>query len=99
MFDVRLVVADQLIDDFGAAILILELHRGTEHHAAVGAQPGHVDDLRVRQSMLDVVDAALDEALLLTGGVILGILGQIAVGARLGDRLDDVRPRFALQLL
>ena len=48
---------------------------------------------------LDLVDAALDEALLLARGVVLGVLRQVAVAARLGDRLDDVRPVLGLQAL
>ena len=51
---------------------------------------------------LDVLDAPLDKALLLAGGVILGVFFQIAVGARLGDGLDDARtldPLEPLQLL
>ena len=48
-----------------------------------------------RQPRLDLHDAALDEALLLARGVILGVLRQIAVAARLGDRLDDARPILA----
>src|ERR1700737_3177876 len=80
-------------------MLIFELHCGAEYDASRGAQLGDIDDFRVRQSVLDVVDAPFDEALLLACGVIFGILGQIAVSARFGDRLDDVRSSLALQLL
>ena len=52
------------------------------------------DELR-----LDLLDAALDEALLLARGVILGVFAQVAVRARLGDRLDDARPLLGLQPL
>ena len=48
---------------------------------------------------LDLLDAALDEALLLARGVIFGVLRQIAVAARLGDRLDDARALLGLQPL
>ena len=40
-----------------------------------------------------------DETLLLARGVVLGVLGQVAVAARLGDRLDDARAVLALQPL
>ena len=53
----------------------------------------------VRQVVLELLDPALDEALLLPGGVVLGVLAQVAVGARLGDRLDDARPVLALEPL
>jgi hypothetical protein len=58
---------------------------------------GDVDDLGVRQLMLQQLDASLDEPLLLAGGVILGVFAQVAVGSRLGDGLDDTRPVFGLQ--
>ncbi len=60
---------------------------------------GDVDDFGIRQAVLDVVDAAFDEALLLARRVVFGVLAQIAVRTRLRDRLDDVRARFALELL
>jgi len=47
--------------------------------------------------VLDVLDAALDESLLLARRVVLGILAEVTVRARLGDRLDDARPVLALE--
>jgi len=44
-------------------------------------------------------DAAFDEALLLLGRVIFGILRQVAMGARFRDRLDDLMAIFVLQAL
>src|SRR5690606_22856149 len=61
---------------------------GAEHDLVAGVELGHVDQLRVRQLRLELLDPALDEALLFAGGVVLGVLLEIAVGARLGDRLD-----------
>ena len=52
---------------------------------------GRVDDLRVGELGLDLGDAALDEALPLLGRVVVGVLGQVAVRARLGDRADHRR--------
>ena len=60
---------------------------------------GGVDDFGGRQLGLDLADAAFDEALLLARGVVFGVLGQVAVTARLGDRLDDARTILALQPL
>ena len=48
---------------------------------------------------LDLLDAALDEALLLARRVVLGVLRQVAVGARFRDGLDDARPGLGLQPL
>ena len=42
---------------------------------------------------------ALDEPLPLLGGVILGVLGEVAVGPRLGDGLDDAVALHALELV
>ena len=47
--------------------------------------------------VLDVLDAALDKALLLARRVVLGVLAQVAVRARLGDRLDDARAILGLE--
>ena len=38
------------------------------------------------------IEPALDKALALAGGMVLGVLGQIAMVARLGDGADDRRP-------
>ena len=49
------------------------------------------------QRGLEFLDAALDEALLLARGVVLGVFLQVAVRARLGDGLDDARALLALE--
>jgi hypothetical protein len=36
----------------------------------------------------EFLDAAFDEALLVLGRVVLGVFGQVALGARLGNGLD-----------
>jgi len=56
-----------------------------------------IDHLGAVDLALQIVDAPLDERLLLARGVILGVLRQIAVRARLGDRLDDGGPLHALE--
>ena len=48
-----------------------------------------LDDLGPAQLGLELPDPPLDEPLPLLGGVILGVLGEVPVGARLGDGLDD----------
>jgi hypothetical protein len=72
---------------------------GAEYDLTGARQLGHVDDLGIGQLGLDVFDAPLDKALLLARGVILGVLLQIAMGARLGDGLDDPRALDFLQML
>jgi hypothetical protein len=65
-------------------------------HPALGVERGRVDDLRRGQLALDLEDAAFDEALLVLGRLVLGVLGQIALGTRFRDRLDH---RMALDVL
>jgi hypothetical protein len=48
-----------------------------------------IDHQRAAQPVLDVGDGRLDLALPLLGGMIFGILRQVAVGARFLDRVDD----------
>jgi hypothetical protein len=53
--------------------------------------------LRVAELRLDLRDAPLDEALLVSRRVVLGVLRQVAVRARLGDRLRIGRSLDGLQ--
>ena len=62
-------------------------------------QRGRVDDLRGGQLAFDLEDAALDEALLVLGGFVLGVLRQVALGTRLGNRLDHRVALLRLQLM
>ena len=48
-----------------------------------------VDNLCIGQLAFDVLDTTLDKALLLFGGMILGVFLEIAVRPGFGDRLDD----------
>src|SRR5579862_2200553 len=62
----------------------------------------HVDDLGTGDLVLEFAEAALDKALALARGVVLGVLRQVAMRARLGDGADNGRTidRFeALQLV
>jgi hypothetical protein len=62
-----------------------------EHHL-VARQRRRVDHQRARQPVVNVADHRFDLALALLGGVIFGILAQIAVGACFLDRIDDLGP-------
>src|SRR5262249_15333529 len=72
-FDVRLVLADDLIAGLGAVLHVDEMHRRAEHDLAVRVELRDVDDLRVAELRLDVADPRLHEALLLLGRVVLGV--------------------------
>jgi len=54
--------------------------------------------LSIGQLGLDVLDPRLNEALLFPSGVVLGIFFQIAVFARLGNRLNDLRALVGLEI-
>src|SRR5690606_28989096 len=83
--DVGLVLADDLVARLVPGILVGDLDGRAEHDLAARVDRGRVDDLAVRELRLDVRDAALDEALLLARGVVLRVLLQVAVRARLRD--------------
>src|SRR5690606_26552667 len=97
--DVGLEVANDLVGLFFAGLGVGEHDRGAEHDLVAGVELRHVDDLRVREFALELLDAALDEALLLARGVVLGVLLEVAVRARLGDRLDHRRPLVRLEVV
>src|SRR6202171_1665518 len=97
--DIRLILADHLVRHPRAVRLVFQLHQRTEYHLAGVGELAGFDNLGVGELVLDILDAALDESLLLARGVILGVLGQVPVPAVLGDRLDDARPAFRLQPL
>src|SRR5262249_9423449 len=54
---------------------------------------------RARELVLELGDATLVVRLLFLGGVVLRVLGKIAVGARIGDLLDDARTLHRLTVL
>src|SRR5262249_647805 len=60
---------------------------------------GRIDHLGVADLGLELVDAALDEPLPLTRGVVFRVLAQIAVGASLGDGFADGRSLGRLETL
>ena len=76
-------------------VLVDQRHRRAELDRRAG-QLGDVDHLGALQHVLELDDAALVVRLRLLGRMIFGVFREVAVGARLGDRLDDAR---ALDLL
>jgi hypothetical protein len=63
------------------------------------ATSARIDDFSGRHLGLDLLDPALDEALLLARRVVLGVLRQVPVGTRFRDGLDDIGPVLRLQPL
>src|SRR5471030_1280990 len=99
VLDIGLVVADDLVGHLVAARLRLQVHRGAKHATAVGIEQLGVDHLCIGELALDLGNASFDKALPLLGGVVLGVLGQIDVRARLRDRADHAVPVDRLQVL
>ena len=62
-------------------------------------QLGDVDHFGAADLVFQFHDAAFDEALAFLGGVIFGILRQVAMGARFRDRLDDLMAVHVLQMV
>ena len=69
---------------------------GAELHVVAG-QRVRLDHLDRRHDLLELLDPALDERLALPRRVVFGVLGQVAMAARLGDGADDRRAFLPLQ--
>jgi hypothetical protein len=70
---------------------------GAEHHMLAG-QRGRIDDLDRGDDFLQFGDAALDEGLAFSGGMVFGVLREIAVRARFRDLADDRRTLSRLEV-
>src|SRR5262249_23580577 len=73
-----------------AALGVRQGDGGPEDHLVAG-ELGRVDHVGERELGLDLADARLGQALLLLGGVVVGVLAEVAVAARLFDQLRDAR--------
>src|SRR5215813_12353304 len=93
---IRLVRADDLVADLLAA-LVLQQHRRRERDAV--ARRRRIDDLGGADLALELGDTALDEGLLLARRMVFRVLGEVAVGTSLGDRLGDGVPVDALEAI
>ena len=84
-----------------ATALDIPLRKGTVRAEGdlVARELRRVDDLGEGELGLDVLDARLDERVLLAGRVVLGVLAQVAVLAGRRDLLDHLRALDALELL
>src|SRR3990172_7667651 len=79
-------LADDPVFGLLVGILVDERDGGAEHHL-VALELGGIDNLGAAELVLEVGHARLGDALLLLGGVVLGVLGEIAVGPGVGDQL------------
>src|SRR6516164_2699699 len=86
--DIGFVFADDLVDHLLLRLLVFEGDGGTEFHHLAG-KLRHVDHFGTGDLVLELEHASLDEALALARGQVLGILGKVAMVARLGDGADS----------
>src|SRR5687768_13980667 len=86
--DVGFGFADDLVGPLLLGILVEELDRGAELDAIAG-KLADVDDLGAGDQAFELQNPALVVGLGLLRGVVLRIFRQVALGARLGDRLND----------
>ena len=70
------------------AVLVLNNHGAAQAYPAAGFVLV-LDDDGVGQNVLDLGDTAVELGLLVLGGVVLGVFGQVAVGAGFGDHGGD----------
>ena len=76
--EVALVGADDAVGRLLRRLRVGELDRGAEGDA-VARELGRVDHLGEGELLLEVLHAAFDEGLLVAGGVVLGVLLEVAV--------------------
>src|SRR6185437_8155023 len=98
LLGVSLRLADNLPDRLLVGVLVDQRHGRAERDGIAG-QFRHVDDLGAGELVLKLRDMALVERLRLFGGVILGVLREVAVRARISDLLNNPRPLHLLALL
>ena len=82
-FDIGFVFTNDLVTDFFPGVFIKQQNCGAEYHFAGFRQLVDIDYLRIRELVFDFLDPAFNEALLLTGSVILGVFLEIAVSTGL----------------
>jgi len=97
VLDVGLLVANNLIAYFLAGLQVFQIDGCTEDDSSLGVDSGGIDDMRMRELGLQSRDAALEKALTLFRRVVLRVLGEIAVRARLGDRSNGRGPVHRLE--
>ena len=74
--EIGLVLAHDSICDLEIVVDIEETNGGPEHHSITG-ETRWIDYFCSGKTVLEIGDSGLDEALLLLGGMILGILAQV----------------------
>ena len=90
--DVALVGADDAVGDLFLGLRVHQLHGRAEGHLGGALELRGIDHLGAADLVLELLDAPFVEAAALAGGVVLGVLLEIAVRARLADHGWERRP-------
>ena len=80
------------------ALLVLYHHGAAQAHTA-GGLVLVLDDNGVRQNVLDLGNAAIELALLVLGGIVFGVFGQVTVGPSLSDHRRHFPLTGGLQII
>src|SRR5690606_5763917 len=88
--DIGFDIANDLIGQALARFDFLDFDRGTKDGTPIDIQCRGVDDLCVGKRAFQFFDAAFDERLTLTGGVVLGIFGEVALRPGFRDGVDHL---------
>ncbi len=88
-------------DDLDRHFLVVVVHDryGRAEFDHVAGQAGGVDDIGEGHGGVEFLDTALDKALALARGVVFGVFRQVAMRARLRDRLDHGRALDGFQVV
>ncbi len=73
-------------------VVLVDQSDGRAEHDLVARQRRRIDDDGAGELVLELHHLRLDMALALLGGMVFGVLRQVAVGARGLDILDVLRP-------
>ncbi len=97
--DIGFHLADNLVRHLRFLLQVQQINGGTKDHLAVGIDVGDINDLGIGQIGFYLRNPPLDETLLFLGGMIFGILAEIAVCPCFGNSLNNPRPLLTLQVI
>jgi len=89
LFDVGFLAADELVLDFDVTLGVQD----DEARAVAGAVRGNIGEIQhaqIAHALFEMGDLEIDVALALFGVLVLGIFGEVAVGAGDGDFLGEL---------
>ncbi|VUS75423.1 hypothetical protein SB6425_06297 [Klebsiella huaxiensis] len=97
MLKISFIITHDAVSLFFIGIEVQDLYRCTKNHPPVVRHFGDIDNLCIGQLSFNILNTAFAETLLLAGCVVLSVLFQIAMFARIGNSSDDFRTTNGLQ--